>query len=129
MIAKRKTLRNGSTGSVTLARDHADLPRLGHVTRARVTQIMNLLNLAPDIQGAILFLLPVKFGRDPNCSSDRSRSLPTGGSNARGGGQLALNSLTDFRHRARPFRARLRSSTSTSVTPLWISHMILITML
>src|SRR3712207_3152134 len=30
--------------------------RLGHVTRARVTQIMNLLNLAPDIQEAILFL-------------------------------------------------------------------------
>jgi regulator of RNase E activity RraA len=30
-------------------RDYADLARLGHVARARVTQIMNLLNQAPDI--------------------------------------------------------------------------------
>jgi len=30
--------------------DYADLARLGLVTRARITQIMNLLNLAPDIQ-------------------------------------------------------------------------------
>ncbi len=36
--------------------DYADLARLGHVTRARITQIMNLLNLAPDIQEQILFL-------------------------------------------------------------------------
>jgi hypothetical protein len=36
--------------------DYADLGRLGHVTRARMTQIMNLLNLAPDIQEEILFL-------------------------------------------------------------------------
>ncbi len=35
-------------------RDYADLARLGYVTRARITQIMNLLNLAPDIQEAIL---------------------------------------------------------------------------
>ena len=35
-------------------RDYADLARLGYVTRARVTQIMNLLNLAADIQEAIL---------------------------------------------------------------------------
>ena len=35
-------------------RDYADVARLGHVTRARLTQIMNLLNLAPDIQGQIL---------------------------------------------------------------------------
>ncbi len=46
-------------------RDYAELARLGHVTRARVTQIMNLLNLAPDIQEAILFLPPVESGRDP----------------------------------------------------------------
>jgi hypothetical protein len=37
-------------------RDYADLARLGYVTRARITQIMNLLNLAPDIQESILFL-------------------------------------------------------------------------
>jgi len=46
-------------------RDYAELARLGHVTRARVTQIMNLLCLAPDIQEAILFLPPVESGRDP----------------------------------------------------------------
>ena len=45
--------------------DQADLARLGHVTRARVTQIMNLLYLAPDIQEAILFLPRTKRGRDP----------------------------------------------------------------
>jgi hypothetical protein len=35
-------------------RDYADLARLGYVTRARITQIMNLLNLAPDIQERLL---------------------------------------------------------------------------
>jgi len=45
--------------------DQADLARLGHVTRARVTQIMNLLHLAPDIQEALLFLPRVERGRDP----------------------------------------------------------------
>jgi hypothetical protein len=34
--------------------DYADLARLGHVTRARITQIMNLLNIAPDIQELLL---------------------------------------------------------------------------
>lgn len=45
--------------------DYADLARLGHVTRARVTQIMNLLMLAPDVQEDILFLPRVTAGRDP----------------------------------------------------------------
>ena len=45
--------------------DQADLARLGHVTRARVTQIMNLLCLAPNIQEELLFLPFVKRGRDP----------------------------------------------------------------
>lgn len=35
--------------------DYADLARLGHVTRARVTQIMNLRLLAPEIQEELLF--------------------------------------------------------------------------
>jgi hypothetical protein len=35
-------------------RDYADLARLGFVSRARITQIMNLLNLAPDIQEELL---------------------------------------------------------------------------
>lgn len=36
-------------------RDYAEIARLGFVTRARLTQIMNLLLLAPEIQEAILF--------------------------------------------------------------------------
>ena len=44
--------------------DYSQLASLGHVTRARETQIMNLLNLAPDIQEAILFLPPTEVGRD-----------------------------------------------------------------
>jgi hypothetical protein len=46
-------------------RDYATLARLGHVSRARISQIMNLLNLAPDIQEEILFLPPTAHGRDP----------------------------------------------------------------
>jgi hypothetical protein len=46
-------------------RHYAELARLGQVSRARVTQIMNLLHLAPDIQEAILFLPRVHSGRDP----------------------------------------------------------------
>jgi hypothetical protein len=34
--------------------DYADLARLGYVTRARLTQIMNLTLLAPEIQERIL---------------------------------------------------------------------------
>jgi hypothetical protein len=45
--------------------DYADLARLGHVTRARVTQIMNLLGLAPDIQEQILCWPAVTSGKDP----------------------------------------------------------------
>lgn len=45
--------------------DFAEVARLGHVTRARVSQIMNLLHLAPDIQEAILFLTRPDAGRFP----------------------------------------------------------------
>ena len=44
--------------------DYADLARLGNVSRARITQIMNLLNLAPDIQEDLLFLPKTVQGRD-----------------------------------------------------------------
>ena len=37
-------------------RDYADIARLGYVTRARITQIMNLLHLAPEVQEDILFV-------------------------------------------------------------------------
>jgi len=40
-------------------RDYAELARLGGVTRARMTQIMKLLQLAPDLQERILFLQEV----------------------------------------------------------------------
>jgi hypothetical protein len=50
--------------------DYAELGRLGHVTRARVSQIMNLLYLAPDIQEEILFLPPTERGRDPIILAD-----------------------------------------------------------
>jgi len=56
--------------------DQAELARLGHVTRARLTQIMNLLHLAPDIQEAILFLPPVDHGRDPITERDLRRVTP-----------------------------------------------------
>lgn len=51
-------------------RDFADIARLGHVTRARVTQVMNLLHLAPDIQDQILNLPRVEKGRDPLTERD-----------------------------------------------------------
>src|SRR5262249_7590834 len=41
------------------------MARLGHVSTARVTQIMNLVLLAPDIQEEILFLTRTLRGRDP----------------------------------------------------------------
>lgn len=45
--------------------DQAELARLGHVTRARLTQIMNLLVLAPEIQQQLLFLPSPEKGRSP----------------------------------------------------------------
>jgi len=37
-------------------KDYTGLARLGSVTKPRIMQIMNLLNLAPDLQEALLFL-------------------------------------------------------------------------
>jgi hypothetical protein len=45
--------------------DQAEIARIGQVTTARMSQIMNLLNLAPDIQEAILFLPEVTSGKPP----------------------------------------------------------------
>jgi len=47
-------------GEVT---DYSELARLAHVSRARITQIMNLLHLAPDIQEEILHLPRTKCNR------------------------------------------------------------------
>jgi hypothetical protein len=45
--------------------DYGELASLGHVSRARLSQILNLLALAPDIQESLLFLPAVERGRDP----------------------------------------------------------------
>lgn len=45
--------------------NQAEIAKLGFVSRARVTQIMDLLNLAPEIQEALLYLPRVEKGRDP----------------------------------------------------------------
>ncbi len=43
----------------------SEIARLTHVTQPRITQLMNLCHLAPDIQEEILFLPLVMRGRDP----------------------------------------------------------------
>jgi hypothetical protein len=58
-IRFERLLRDGVVASYT------ELAALGHVTRPRVSQIMNLLQLAPDIQEEILFLPRTVRGRDP----------------------------------------------------------------
>ncbi len=58
-IRMDRLIRGGHVG------DYAELARLGHVSRARVTQIMNLNFLAPNIQEDLLFLPRVERGRDP----------------------------------------------------------------
>ena len=44
--------------------DQSELARLAQVTQPRMTQIMNLMHLAPDIQEQMLFLPLVTSGRD-----------------------------------------------------------------
>lgn len=43
---------------------YSELARLAHVSRARITQIMNLLHLAPDLQEELLRLPRSNGGRD-----------------------------------------------------------------
>jgi hypothetical protein len=45
--------------------NYAELAQLAHVSRARITQIVNLRLLAPDLQEAVLFLPRTTRGRDP----------------------------------------------------------------
>src|SRR6185436_11440065 len=59
LAVKFERLRQAGT-----VKDYAALARLGHVSRARVTQIMNLLHLAPDLQEEILFLPTTQRGRE-----------------------------------------------------------------
>lgn len=51
-------------------KNHADLARIGGVSRPRVTQILSFLLLAPAIQEAILDLPLVHRGRDPLAERD-----------------------------------------------------------
>lgn len=44
--------------------DQSELARLAQVTQPRMTQIMNLMHLAPDLQEQLLFLPLVTSGRD-----------------------------------------------------------------
>lgn len=46
-------------------KDFAEVARLAGITRARMSQITNLLNLAPEIQEELLYLPRVTSGRDP----------------------------------------------------------------
>jgi hypothetical protein len=39
--------------------------RLGHVSRARISQVLSLLHLAPDLQEQLLFLQRPAHGREP----------------------------------------------------------------
>lgn len=52
-------IRTGEVGS------YAELAKIGRVSRARVTQIMDLLNLPPAVQGRLLSL---ELG--PNCDTE-----------------------------------------------------------
>ena len=45
-------------------RDYAVLSRQGCISRSRLTQILNLLHLAPDIQERLLLLEPLDKGRE-----------------------------------------------------------------
>jgi hypothetical protein len=52
-------VQEGTVGS------YAELARLGHVSRARLSQILSLLSLAPDLQEKLLFWERPGRGREP----------------------------------------------------------------
>jgi hypothetical protein len=74
--------------------NYAELARLGHVSRARITQIANLVHLAPDIQEELLFLGPDGLAASSICL----RHLQP------------LTALLDWRHQRRAWR-KLRRRT------------------
>jgi len=89
----------------SLQHEHADLTyqdlaRLGHVSASRLTQILNLLHLAPDLQERLLWLEPNPKGRD------LIQVLPT----------LAAKRLT--KPRTACFCQPVAAVISASVTPL-----------
>jgi hypothetical protein len=44
---------------------HKTLAAVGHISKPRMSQIMNLTNLAPEIQETLLFLPKTLAGQDP----------------------------------------------------------------
>ncbi|MDP6722779.1 MAG: hypothetical protein QGF59_29215 [Pirellulaceae bacterium] len=50
--------------------NQSELANFGHITTARMTQIMTLLNLAPDIQEQLLLLPRTERGRDKIIEND-----------------------------------------------------------
>ncbi len=71
-------------------RDYADLARLGYVSRARLTQVMNLLLLAPDIQESLL------------CGSVLAAQRPLRETQLR-----ALTAMVDWHEQRREWRHRV----------------------
>ncbi|MFO0858013.1 MAG: hypothetical protein U0640_11715 [Phycisphaerales bacterium] len=70
-----------------VVKSQTELALLCHVTQPRMTQIMNLLHLAPDIQEQILDLPPAPKGRDPITERDLTcppQPGPTSGTVYRG---------------------------------------------
>jgi hypothetical protein len=61
------------------AADLADIARRFRLSRARVTQVMDLTLLAPDIQEEILFLAPIPRGGEPMSAIDLRTVLRAGG--------------------------------------------------
>lgn len=53
---------------------YSDLAKMGKVSRSRISQIMSLLNLAPDIQEEMLFLNP-KDARRAHVAAPRMRKI------------------------------------------------------
>lgn len=80
-------------------RDYAELARLGRVTRARLTQLMNLTLLAPEIIEQILHLPPVTHGRDPVGERDLRPIAAEADWRVQRRRWRELNSRPDSRHR------------------------------
>ena len=56
------------------AKDYADVGRLSCLCRERISQIMRLIYLAPDIQVELLYLPPTPTGRYPSAKLPSGRS-------------------------------------------------------
>src|SRR5262245_49498655 len=97
-------------------RDYADLARLGHVTRARLSQIMDLLLLAPDIQARSCSCRRSRLGKtrlmSGSCGESCQRWIER---NSDGCGQLDVR----WAARARPGRCDRRALADDSWGRTW----------